>query len=467
MVGPSKHYRSFISYSQQDKVWGKRIHTWLETYRVPVGVIADIQPGRRLGRFFRDDEEMAAAADIASIVRGAIDTAESIIVICSPRSAQSTWVNAEINHFRHTGRAAKVFAVIIDGVPNSGDPATECFPPALRAAGDPDHPDALPIEPMGLDVRRDGKERTCARLAAGLLEVDFDDLWQRERRRAEFKQRRLVISLSAISLVFAALAGAATWLGLLARHNANEANRQKAVAEARTKETEGARDQLQREYLGMLGETAISEVLTRRENPGEIRETDAALWIPLMRRGEQDFAVARDFEGGRVLALAHDGVLTSGATPRGAGFLKRTMSWLTSPRGAATVVISSGHCEWQPNREPNWKLPVQLRQWGYSVRAAPGVIDSSVLDGAGVLIIGNAWGDFSDDERAAVERYVAQGGGLLAVGLGWSWVQYADRKGFACAGMNGGQVTTQLATYPMNRLLEPFGLRWTNSVIPK
>ena len=38
MVGPAGQYRAFISYSQQDKAWGKRIHTWLETYRIPEGV---------------------------------------------------------------------------------------------------------------------------------------------------------------------------------------------------------------------------------------------------------------------------------------------------------------------------------------------------------------------------------------------------------------------------------------------
>ena len=40
MGGPDNRYRAFISYSQQDKDWGRRIHTWLETYRVPAGVVA-------------------------------------------------------------------------------------------------------------------------------------------------------------------------------------------------------------------------------------------------------------------------------------------------------------------------------------------------------------------------------------------------------------------------------------------
>lgn len=195
---PDKHYRAFISYSQQDKDWAKRIHSWLETYRVPPGAVPRAQLPRRLGRFFRDDEDMAAASDIAVIVRRAIDDAECLIVICSPRSAQSKWVNAEIQLFRRTHRAEKIFAVIIDGMPNSGDPKTECFPPALRASGDSDDPDALPIEPLGLDVRKDGRDKACTRLAAGMLGVDFDDLWQRERRRVT--ARRVVTAGAGLAL---------------------------------------------------------------------------------------------------------------------------------------------------------------------------------------------------------------------------------------------------------------------------
>ena len=216
----TKPFRAFISYSQQDSLWARRLHRWLESYRVPVGAIADVEVPVRLGKFFRDEEDMAAASDIAVQVREAITNAESLIVICSPRSAQSKWVNAEIHHFRKTGRADKVFAFIIDGVPNSGDEAAECFPPALRAAGDPRDPSALPIEPLGLDIRKDGRAKACARLAAGLLSIDFDDLWQRDRRRAELRQRLAIGSLAAIGIVFAAISAAAVRFALQSEERA-------------------------------------------------------------------------------------------------------------------------------------------------------------------------------------------------------------------------------------------------------
>lgn len=447
MVGPAGQYRAFISYSQQDKAWGKRIHTWLETYRIPDGVVPVTQPDQRLGRFFRDEEDMAAASDIGEIVRRAIENAESLIVICSPRSAQSKWVNAEIHHYRRTGRARKVFAVIIDGVPNSGDPETECFPPALRAAGDPDDPDALPIEPLGLDVRKDGPARTCARLAAGLMGVDFDDLWQRDRRRAEARQRLLIGGLSAISVIFAALTAAAVWFGVQSQQNAADA--------------EAARLKLQREYLGMLGETVVDEVLSWDSVPGEIVTKNPSDWVSLMWIRDVQFAVARDYGSGRILAVAHDGVLNGDVSSRSSGFLRRSAEWLAGPRGGHAVTIASGHCEWLPTVTPNWVLPGALAAWGYEVNTLPGTIDDKALAGSDVLIIGNAWGDFTPAEIAAVDRFVSRGGGLLAAGLGWSWQESSALPDFACPGQAAGQNIADMTTYPMNRLFEPYGMQWT------
>ena len=186
----TKRYRGFISYSQHDKKYARKLHKWLEAYRVPRSLTANLPKDskRRLGRFFRDDEEMGAATDLGAALRGAISDAECLIVICSPRSAQSKWVNEEILHFKRTGRAQNIFAVIVDGAPNSNDTQTECFPPALRYALDQngDLSDE-PVEPLGLNWRKESRGRMIARLAAGVLNVDFDTLWQRHKKRARFR----------------------------------------------------------------------------------------------------------------------------------------------------------------------------------------------------------------------------------------------------------------------------------------
>jgi WD40 repeat protein len=202
----SRRFRAFISYSQRDKSFAKRLQRWLESYQVPVGALGDLEPGpipKKLGRFFRDEEEMAATSDIAGMVRGAIEDSQSLIVVCSPNSAKSSWVNAEIEHFRRTGRGGQVFAVILDGEPNSGDPETECFPPGLRQSRDTSDQLAMPIEPLAMDIRKDSRARLLTRIAAGLLGIEFDKLWRRERRRAVFRRVRQLTYSVAIAAVFA------------------------------------------------------------------------------------------------------------------------------------------------------------------------------------------------------------------------------------------------------------------------
>jgi hypothetical protein len=444
MAETVKRYRSFISYSQQDKTWGRRLHTWLETYRVPVGVMAEIQDGRRLGRFFRDEAEMPAASDIGEVVREAIETAESLIVVCSPRSARSKWVAAEIGHFRSSHPNGKLFAVLIDGAPNSADPNTECFPPALRRGYAEDG--AMPIEPVGIDVRVDSKERVCARLAAGLLDVDFDDLWQRDRRRAERRQQQTILALSAISAVFAFLAGAAFWFG----HVAQE---EKQIAES-------ARMALQTEYLAMLGESALDDVLTSDLLPGALVGEPSQTWTSLMQRNGKDFIVGREFGRGQIFAVAHDGLLDAARIKNGDAFLRRAIGWLRGADGNANVVIASGHCEFMVLGTKDWLLPGLLEGWGYKVRDAPGRIDDHALADAGVLIIGNAWTPILPAEADAVERFVRNGGGVFLAGLGWSWVSNANNPEVACAGAPRVPEPVTLDTYPMNSLGARFGVRW-------
>jgi hypothetical protein len=113
MSEQTKRYLAFISYSQKDKAYARRLQNALESYCVPRGVEAggvDVTT-RKLGRMFRDDDEMGAATDLGAALQGAIADAESLIVVCSPNAAQSSWVNKEIMHFKRTGRGGRIFAV--------------------------------------------------------------------------------------------------------------------------------------------------------------------------------------------------------------------------------------------------------------------------------------------------------------------------------------------------------------------
>ena len=206
MTHEHKRFRAFISYSQKDKAHTRRLHKALEAYRIPRGInVTGIDPKtRRIGRFFRDDDEMGAVSHLGDALRGAIADSENLIVVCSPEAAQSKWVNEEVLHFKRTGRAENIFAVIVNGMPNTGDPETECFPPALRFhVDDAGNLTDVPVEPLGLDLRKEPSASLRARLVAGLLRLNFDDLWRRDRRRAR-AARRWTVALASATIVIVA-----------------------------------------------------------------------------------------------------------------------------------------------------------------------------------------------------------------------------------------------------------------------
>jgi hypothetical protein len=93
-------YWAFLSYSHTDKKWGDWLHKALETYRVPRRLVGkDSRDGKipeQLFPIFRDREELPVSADLGANINEALERSRYLIVICSPRSAQSRWVGEEI-----------------------------------------------------------------------------------------------------------------------------------------------------------------------------------------------------------------------------------------------------------------------------------------------------------------------------------------------------------------------------------
>lgn len=198
-------YRAFISYSRKDIRIATRLHRALERYRVPKGIPGADLKGR-LGRFFRDDDELRASEHLGATLDGAVDESGSLIVVASPDAATSTWVNKEIVRFRRRGQA-KVLAVVVRGRPNSSDPGIECFPPALNQmpATNGDGTIDPGMAPLAADITQESFSRALIRITAGLLDIDFDLLWRREKRRVA-RRRIIVAAIGAVVLVVAILA---------------------------------------------------------------------------------------------------------------------------------------------------------------------------------------------------------------------------------------------------------------------
>lgn len=229
--GPA--YRAFISYSHHDRRWAEWLHKALETWRVPRRLVglrtaAGVIP-RRLLPIFRDRDELASATDLGRTVNAALAQSANLIVICSPHAAASPWVNEEVLAFKRLGRAERIFCLIVDGEPNASDlpgrAAEECFAPALRHdLGADGRLGAGRTEPVAADVRpgRDGKANAKLKLIAGLLDIGFDRLRQREQQR-HLRRLAVVTTLAvAVMLVTTMLAISA----VMARRDAERRQKQ-------------------------------------------------------------------------------------------------------------------------------------------------------------------------------------------------------------------------------------------------
>src|SRR5262245_45524889 len=235
-------YRAFISYSHGDEKWARWLHRGLETYRLPKGVVGrDTGFGAVPHRFnpvFRDREELATATNLGATLVAALEQSACQIVICSPKSAKSRWVNEEILTFKRLGREDRIFALIVDGEPGSslvpGQEEQECFPRALiyRMGADGELT-AERGEPIAADVRprKDRPHTAMLKLLAGMLGIGLDELMRRDASRRRKRTIALVTASIAGMLVTSGLAVTA-WLAR------NEAERQRLQAE---REAETAR----------------------------------------------------------------------------------------------------------------------------------------------------------------------------------------------------------------------------------
>ena len=164
-------YKAFISYSHRDEAWARRLHRRLEGYRPPRGVtLPDGSRPKRLYPIYRDRDEMAASPSLPGVIETALAASERLIVLCSPASAKSAWVDQEIRLFAAMKGADRILPVIVGGQP------PDCFPPALQQSL---------AEPLAPDFRdgKDGFDDGALKVIAGLLGVSLGLLKNREEAR--------------------------------------------------------------------------------------------------------------------------------------------------------------------------------------------------------------------------------------------------------------------------------------------
>lgn len=211
MASTDRRYWAFISYSHNDEQLAQRLRDALESYTIPSKIVGrplsdgEVIP-RRLHPVFRDRDDLSSGSDLSGRIRDALQRSRTLIVVCSPTAARSRYVRDEIREFHRLHRSSRIFSIIVSGEPHAESKGLseelECFPEPLRlndwGTG------GRTMEPCAADARpgKDGWKRSVTKLLSGIIEQDFDTLWQREQTRLKTQRARLTLLLAAFLITF-------------------------------------------------------------------------------------------------------------------------------------------------------------------------------------------------------------------------------------------------------------------------
>lgn len=199
-------YKAFISYrhTHPDMEIARKLHGLIENFHIP-GPIRKLTGVSKMGRVFRDQEELPLAVDLGEDIEKALKHSEWLIVVCSPRLLESSWCMKEIDTFIRLGKRDHILTILVEGEPD------DSFPPQLRyieRSGKREE-----IEPLAADVRGKTLAESLRklrgeklRLLAPMLGLNFDDLRQRAKARQQKIRLGIVSGALAMTTAFSAYA---------------------------------------------------------------------------------------------------------------------------------------------------------------------------------------------------------------------------------------------------------------------
>ncbi|MBQ9312117.1 MAG: toll/interleukin-1 receptor domain-containing protein [Bacteroidales bacterium] len=183
-----KHF-AFISYRWADEKWAKWLQNKIESYSLPTAIYKKNKDlHRKLKPCFRDKTDLGIG-ELTPELQENLRNSKFLIVICSPNSAKSTWVGAEIEYFISLGRKDSIIPFIIDGIPYNND-EKDCLHPVIKKYFPQKDEDGKSREILGANINEEGKgsrwikkEKAAIKVIAKMHSLAFDELWQREKRR--------------------------------------------------------------------------------------------------------------------------------------------------------------------------------------------------------------------------------------------------------------------------------------------
>lgn len=251
----AKEYFAFISYKREDEKWAKWLQHKLEHYKLPSNLNGRTDLPKEIRPIFRDQSELASGV-LADEINKALTNSKYLIVICSPRAAQSQWVGKEVQTFIDLGRTDKIIPFVIGGTVRAQNPEDECFPLALLN---------LPQEQelLGINIDEMGRDAAAVKVVAQMFGLKFDTLWQRYERE---KRRRRIFVIVVALLLAAVGVGAAIVFSRLNK-SINEKNKEiNAQKEEIEKQYENIQTQNDRLHADSIVMAEQMESIYRRDS---------------------------------------------------------------------------------------------------------------------------------------------------------------------------------------------------------
>lgn len=181
---------AFISYSRRDREFARALGDTLENYRPP----KDLGVAQRHLDIFRDEEDFTGVEYHTAVSRHLRESGR-LILVCSPHSRQSQYVNGEIRDFVALRSADDIIPMLIAGLPNNearpGQEDQMAFADALCSVLEM----PLAIDYRGFDARKDKVNKGAFQaqwfaLLAAIYGTSRGQIEQREKHR-EARRRRI------------------------------------------------------------------------------------------------------------------------------------------------------------------------------------------------------------------------------------------------------------------------------------
>ena len=206
-------YRAFLSYSRADAGVARRVRSRLEKFHIDRDLVGHVTPvgpvPEAIRPIFHSRHDFFTRPSLGAATAEALASSAAFIILASPHSAQSKYVNKQVRLFRSRYPERPVVVLIVEGA--AADTEAERFTPLLRFAVAPDWAEnpATVLLP-DLHQKGDGFEFAIAKVVARLIGVVPEDLYHRAECD-RVRRGRIRIAAAIVMAALTLVGGVASW----------------------------------------------------------------------------------------------------------------------------------------------------------------------------------------------------------------------------------------------------------------